>query len=90
LRSSQRLTLTSPCKYRKKKLEELQRIYKKNYNIELSKEEAVERGREILEFMDLIYEPLTKQDLKDVRERRKETQKMVDDLYDENQSKLWF
>jgi RecA-family ATPase len=72
------------------KIEELQRIYKKNYNIELSKEEAVERGREILEFMDLIYEPLTKQDLKDVRERRKETQKMVDDLYDENQSKLWF
>jgi RecA-family ATPase len=72
------------------KIEELQRIYEKNYDIELSKEEAVERGREILEFMDLIYEPMTKQDLKDVQERREETQKIVDDLYDKNQSKLWF
>lgn len=72
------------------KIEELQRIYEKNYGIELSKEEAVERGREILEFMDLIYEPLTKQDLKNVRERREETQEIVDDLYDDNQSKLWF
>lgn len=72
------------------KIEDLQRIYEKNYDIELSKEETVERGREILEFMDLIYEPLTKQDLKNVQERREETQKIVDDLYDENQSKLWF
>lgn len=72
------------------KIEELQRIYEKNYDIELSKEEAIERGREILEFMDLIYEPLTKQDLKDVQERREETQKIVDNLYDKNQGKLWF
>lgn len=67
----------------KEDIKELQRIYEKNYNMKISYEEATEKAREIMNFMELIYEPMTEEDMKKVKERREETQKIVEELYED-------
>jgi hypothetical protein len=73
-----------------KKIEELQQIYRQNYGIELSEDQARERGRNILRLVDMIYEPMTKQEKSDVAERRKETKKIIDNVYEQSSTKPWF
>ena len=43
-------------------IKQFQAIYKDKFGIDISKEEASEKGRTILQLMSVIYKPITKKD----------------------------
>lgn len=55
----------------KKALQDYKAIYKKRYGVELSDQEAQEKGRKLLEFFKLIYQPIPKKWLKQSKEGKK-------------------
>ena len=71
------------------KIEKLQQIYRENYGIWLSERKAREEGQKILEFMEIIYQPVTKEEYEKLQERREETQKTIDELFGEDE-KPWY
>jgi len=58
------------------KIRQFQDLYKKRFGVELSKEEALEKGLILLRQMELIYQPITKEQLKKLQ------------LYDEQQRNI--
>lgn len=73
-----------------KKIEELQEIYRKNFDKDISRAEALDIGREIIDLMKIIYRPIKKKDYEKIRERRKETREMLKKIYDEGEEKEWY
>ena len=47
-----------------------QAVYKSKFGIEISKEDAYEKGVKVLRLMSLVYKPMTKEELAIVQERR--------------------
>ncbi len=43
-------------------IKKFQALYKEKFGIEISKEEATEKGRTLVQLMSLIYKPITKKD----------------------------
>lgn len=50
-----------------------QEIYKKYYNKDISREEALEQGIKLVNLVKLIYKPMTKAEFQQVQKRREET-----------------
>jgi hypothetical protein len=53
-------------------LEEFKAIYKKQFGIELSNQDALAKATKLLTLMKLVYKPITKEEYDMVQKRRKE------------------
>jgi hypothetical protein len=50
-----------------------QKIYKNRFGIDLSKEDAYEKGISLLHLISIVYKPMTEKELQLVEKRRAET-----------------
>lgn len=57
----------------KKQLEDFKIIYKKEFNIDLSDEVALDKATEFLELMKVVYKPMSKNEYDNIQERKKES-----------------
>lgn len=51
------------------KIRQFQVLYKKRFGIELSKEQALEKGLILIRQMQIIYQPITKEQLRQLEEK---------------------
>lgn len=51
------------------KIRQFQDLYKKRFGIELSKEQALEKGLILIRQMQIIYQPITKEQLRQLEEK---------------------
>jgi len=56
-----------------KALKEFKTIYKKKFGIELSDQDALESANKLLNLVEIIYKPMTKEEYERVQKRREET-----------------
>ena len=56
-----------------KQVTKFQTLYKSRFGIDISKEEAYEKGIKLIRLLDLIYKPMTKDNYQKLQKRRKET-----------------
>lgn len=56
-----------------KALKEFKAIYKKNFDIELSDQDALDSATKLLRLVEIIYKPMTKEEYERVQKRREET-----------------
>lgn len=54
-----------------------QELYKNNFGIEVSKEEAYEKGIKLVNLLSLIYKPISEKEKKETNEKRFQTIKNV-------------
>jgi len=54
-------------------IEKYRAIYKKHYGKEISKAEALEQGTKLINLIEAVYKPITKEEFKRLQKRRKET-----------------
>lgn len=50
-----------------------QTLYKNRFGIEISREEAFDKGIKLIRLVELIYKPMTEAEYWQLRERRRET-----------------
>ena len=55
-----------------------QKLYKKRYGKEISREEAYEQGAKLIRLVELIYKPMTETEYKQLQERRRKTSELKD------------
>ena len=48
-------------------------MYKKRFGKELSREEACEKGIKLMRLVEIVYQPMTEAEYKQLQERRKQT-----------------
>ena len=60
-------------------IKKFQTIYRKQFGREISKEDAYEQGIKLLGLMELIYKPMTEEEMKSVQERRCATANLLQD-----------
>lgn len=53
-----------------------QEIYHKRFGKKISREEALEKGIKLVRLMQIVYRPITKEEYRQLQERRKITQKL--------------
>lgn len=51
------------------KIKQFQELYKNRFNVELSKQEALEKSEKLIRLLELIYKPITKQQLHQLQEK---------------------
>lgn len=51
------------------KIKQFQELYKNRFNVELSKQEALEKTEKLIRLLELIYKPITKQQLHQLQEK---------------------
>jgi hypothetical protein len=56
-----------------KALKEFKEIYKKEFDIELSDKDALEKATKLLNLMRAVYGPISKDDYEKLQKRREET-----------------
>jgi hypothetical protein len=54
-------------------LEKFQSLYKSEFGIELSKEDAYEKGIKLLSLMSLVYKPMSKNEYSSIQKHRRES-----------------
>lgn len=58
-----------------KALKEFKEIYKKEFNIDLSDQDALEKATKLLNLMKAVYGPMSKGDYEKLQKRKEETNK---------------
>jgi len=58
----------------KKALKEFKEIYQKEFDIELSDKDALEKAIKLLNLMKAVYKPMLKDDYKKLKKHREETE----------------
>ena len=53
-----------------KQLEKYRAIYKKQFDKEISKAEALEQGTKLMNLIKAVYKPMTRQELGELQKRR--------------------
>ena len=48
-------------------------MYKKRFGKEITREEAYEKGVKLMRLVEIVYQPMTEAEYKQLQERRKET-----------------
>ncbi len=56
-----------------KALKEFKEIYKKEFDIDLSDQDALDKATKLLNLIKAVYRPMTKEDYERVQKRREET-----------------
>ncbi len=54
-------------------IRKFQTLWKNRFGQEISREEAYEKGVKLIRLVELVYKPMTEDELKMVQKRRKET-----------------
>lgn len=54
-------------------IEKFRILYKNRFGIELSREEACEKGIKLIRLVELIYKPMTEVEFEQLQKRRRET-----------------
>ncbi len=54
-------------------IRKFQELYKARFGMDISKEEALAKGTQLLRLMELVYKPMTKEEHELVQRRRLET-----------------
>ena len=55
-----------------KDITKFQALYKSEFGMEISRDEAREKGAKLLRLMSIVYKPMTKEEYESVQKRRKE------------------
>lgn len=53
-------------------IEKYRELYKKHFGKEISKAEALEQGTKLINLIEAVYKPMTKEEFEKLEERRKE------------------
>ena len=53
-----------------------QEIHQKRFGKKISRDEALEKGIKLVRLMQIVYQPITKEEYQKLQERRKITQKL--------------
>jgi len=53
-----------------------QKIYQRRFGKKISRGEALEKGTKLVRLMQIVYQPITKEEYQKLQERRKITQKL--------------
>lgn len=61
----------------KEQITKFQKLYKNRFGVEISREQAYEKGIKLIRLVELIYKPITKDDYQKLQKRRK---KIEEDL----------
>ncbi len=56
-----------------KDLESFQALYKKHFNKDISRAEALAKGTQLLTLMKAVYRPMTQEQFDTIQQRRKDT-----------------
>jgi urease accessory protein UreF len=56
-----------------KDIENFQALYKKHFNKEISRQEALDKGTKLLTLMKAVYRPMTQEQFDAIQKRRKDT-----------------
>lgn len=56
-----------------KELKEFKALYIKEFNIELSEQDALEKATKLLNLMRAVYRPMAKEDYEKIQKHREET-----------------
>ena len=54
-------------------ISKFQMLYKNRFGKEISREEAYEKGANLIRLVELIYKPITENEYKQLQKRRKDT-----------------
>jgi len=54
-------------------IKKFQALYKNRFGEEISREEAYEQGVKLRRLVEIVYQPMTKEELKELQSRRRET-----------------
>ena len=57
----------------KEHLDKFKKIYKEQFGIELSEQDALEKATKCLRLVELVYKPITKEDYDKLQKRRQKT-----------------
>ena len=64
-----------------------QNIYKKEFGIEINKEDAYEKGVKLLRLMSIVYKPMTKEEFDLIQKHRNETLPLLINKINQNEIK---
>jgi len=56
-----------------KALKEFKKIYKKKFDIDLSDQDALDSATKLLNLVEIVYKPMTKEEYERIQKRREET-----------------
>lgn len=68
-----------------KDLESFQALYKKHFNKDISRAEALAKGTQLLTLMKAVYRPMTQEQFDAIQQRRKDTLPALIKKLEENQ-----
>ena len=54
-------------------IKKFQELYKARFGMDISKEEALAKGTQLLRLMEIVYKPMTPEEHKQIHKRRLET-----------------
>ena len=54
-------------------IRKFQELYKARFGMDISREEALAKGTQLLRLMELVYKPMSKEEHKQIHKRRLET-----------------
>jgi hypothetical protein len=54
-------------------IEKYRELYKKHFGKEISKSDALEQGTKLINLIETVYKPMTKQEFEKLQKRRKDT-----------------
>lgn len=57
----------------KEQLEEFKRIYRKEFGKDISDQDALESATKLINLLEIVYKPMTKEEFSELEERRKNT-----------------
>jgi hypothetical protein len=63
-----------------------QTLYKSEFGMEISKEDAYEKGVKLLRLMSIVYKPMTEKDYKQIQTHREDTLILLSQKIDKSSS----
>jgi aldehyde:ferredoxin oxidoreductase len=67
-------------------IRKFQELYKARFGMDISKEEALAKGTQLLRLMELVYKPMTKEESEVIQKRRIETLPLLAHKLQNNES----
>jgi hypothetical protein len=58
-----------------------QTLYKDHFGEEIGREEAYEKGVKLIRLIEIVYQPMTENEYKQLQERRKELNNKQNEIY---------
>lgn len=73
-----------------KDIEDFQELYRKNFNKEISKSEALEKGLKLLNLMKAVYQPMTQEQYDAIQKHMQDTKPALIKRLMEHEPKIYF